>query len=323
MNNFVKIYGSIIRSTVWQTAPHVKLTWLTMLILADVDGRVEASIPGLASTAGVSNAQCEEALACFLAPDKYSRTKDHDGRRIEEIPGGWVILNHHIYRDMRSPKQQKEAERQQRYQRRKAAGTVNAAHPAARRKSARHADERDETPTTHGERDGHEDAHDGRDSSRSHHAFHDASHKNMTDPDPDPDLDPPQLGRVDPKDHLARGRESVVVTRPTGARSHFAPEDFKPLPRHVARCAEFKLDLTVELEKFLAHEFERAYSDWNRAFDRWLSTAKTLAQTERFQASQRTNGKGPKSLVRLQPDAGLTGWESAEGEDDEPEAAHG
>ncbi len=111
MAGFVKIYGSIIRSTVWQQPATTKLVWLTMLILADHRGKVEASIPGLAATAGVTLEECEAALTCFLSPDKYSHSKVDGGRRIRECFGGWTITNHEFYRDLRTPKQIADADR--------------------------------------------------------------------------------------------------------------------------------------------------------------------------------------------------------------------
>lgn len=70
-----------------------------MLALADKDGIVHASIPGLGDMARVSTDHAEAALSLLEGPDKYSRTKDHDGRRIEVIDGGWRILNHTKYRE--------------------------------------------------------------------------------------------------------------------------------------------------------------------------------------------------------------------------------
>ena len=72
-----------------------------MLAMADKKGRVWAAIPGLANTARVTIEECEQALARFMAPDKYSRTPDNDGRRIEPIDGGWQLLNYTKYREMR------------------------------------------------------------------------------------------------------------------------------------------------------------------------------------------------------------------------------
>lgn len=97
-DSFTKLFGTILASTVWQEPDSTRLTWITMLAMADRDGLVSASVPGLAHMARVSLPQVEAALATFLAPDPYSRTPDNDGRRIEAAPGGWRLLNHGMYR---------------------------------------------------------------------------------------------------------------------------------------------------------------------------------------------------------------------------------
>lgn len=68
------------------------------MALADAEGKVEGSVAGLAPVARVSIEQCEKALERLKAPDPYSRTKEHEGRRIVEIDGGWQILNHGKFR---------------------------------------------------------------------------------------------------------------------------------------------------------------------------------------------------------------------------------
>lgn len=99
---FVKLFGSILESTVWGQPAEVRLVWITMLAMADSRGRVYASIPGLAHRARVDVPDVERALAVFLAPDPYSRTPDYEGRRVEPIDGGWRLLNHGKYRDKRN-----------------------------------------------------------------------------------------------------------------------------------------------------------------------------------------------------------------------------
>lgn len=113
-DSFVKLYGSILTSSVWSEDSDTKVVWITMLAMADQDGIVRASIPGLARFAGVSLEATETALNKFEAPDKYSVTTDDDGRRIEPVEGGWIILNHSKYRDMRTRRQVQDAERQKR-----------------------------------------------------------------------------------------------------------------------------------------------------------------------------------------------------------------
>jgi hypothetical protein len=66
--------------------------------MADKDGVANASIPGLATMAGLSIDTTEEGLEELLGPDKYSRTKANEGRRIEAVEGGWRLLNHAQYR---------------------------------------------------------------------------------------------------------------------------------------------------------------------------------------------------------------------------------
>lgn len=108
---FTKLFASITESTIWAEPDHTRIVWITMLAMADHAGRVWASIPGLANRSRVTIEQCESALSTLLSPDKYSRTKDHEGRRIEEIDGGWRLLNHQKYRAIRDEESIKESKR--------------------------------------------------------------------------------------------------------------------------------------------------------------------------------------------------------------------
>lgn len=108
MSSYVKLFSSILDSTVWLTPPHVRLVWITMLAMADRDGIVWASVPGLANRAGVSRAECDEALEMFLSPDPDSRTPDEEGRRIRKIDGGWELINHSKHRDRMNAEDRKE-----------------------------------------------------------------------------------------------------------------------------------------------------------------------------------------------------------------------
>ncbi len=126
MSGYVKLFSSLLDSTVWYTPPAVKVVWVTMLAMADRDGIVEASVPGLANRAGVTREEVETALFTFLSPDPDSRTKEHEGRRIEVIDGGWKLLNYEKYRDKWSleEKREKDAERQRRKRERDASKKV-------------------------------------------------------------------------------------------------------------------------------------------------------------------------------------------------------
>lgn len=108
---YVKLFSSLMGSTIWCEKPATKILWITMLVTAERSGLVEASIPGLAKLAGISLEECEAGLVVLLAPDKYSRTKEFEGRRIMEVAGGWQVLNYSKYREMKSQEEAREANR--------------------------------------------------------------------------------------------------------------------------------------------------------------------------------------------------------------------
>jgi len=109
MPNYTKLFNSIVTSTIWTEDDKTRIVWITMLAIADQHGEVQASIPGLARVAGVSVEAAETAINRFLSPDSYSRTPDDEGRRIEKIDGGWLLLNHAKYRAMASKEDSKAA----------------------------------------------------------------------------------------------------------------------------------------------------------------------------------------------------------------------
>ena len=125
MPNYTKLFNSIITSTIWSEDDKTRIIWITMLALADQNGEVQGSVPGLARLAGVSIEDVESALDKFLSPDLYSRTPEFGGKRICKIDGGWELLNHAKYRRMASLADQKDsnAKRQKRHRDRNATVT--------------------------------------------------------------------------------------------------------------------------------------------------------------------------------------------------------
>ncbi len=117
---FVKLYESILRSSIWLEKPSTKLVWITMLVLADRNGRVQASVGGLAHQAGVSREECDEAIRILSSPDPDSQSSDLEGRRIvRHDDGGWVIVNHGRYRERRTESTTPGAVRTRKYREKK------------------------------------------------------------------------------------------------------------------------------------------------------------------------------------------------------------
>lgn len=100
MSGYTKLFETILDSSVWFESPATRLVWITLLAMKNRNGVVAASVMGVAHRARVTLEEAKTALEKFQSPDPFSRTKDFDGRRIEEVDGGWKILNHAKYRDM-------------------------------------------------------------------------------------------------------------------------------------------------------------------------------------------------------------------------------
>ncbi len=122
---YTKLFSSITESTIWVEPYATRIVWVSMLAMADRNGRIWASVPGLARRAGVTLEECETALERFQSPDKYSRTPDNDGRRIEPIDGGWRLLNYAKYRAQVDEENRKEYKRDWDRTRRKRPDTEN------------------------------------------------------------------------------------------------------------------------------------------------------------------------------------------------------
>lgn len=115
--SYTKLFHRIITSSMWDEPDQTRIVWITMLAMANQDGYVGATKKSLALLARVPEEACEKALQTFLAPDPESRSKEHDGRRIEEVDGGWRLLTYEKHRDSVSddPSAIANRERQRRY----------------------------------------------------------------------------------------------------------------------------------------------------------------------------------------------------------------
>jgi hypothetical protein len=111
MSGYAKLFSSIITSTIWETDSDTTKVFCTMLAMADANGIVEGSIPGLATMARVPLEKAEAALRLLMSPDPYSRSKECEGRRIDEIDGGWRFINYEKYRNKRDSEEKRAQDR--------------------------------------------------------------------------------------------------------------------------------------------------------------------------------------------------------------------
>lgn len=94
-----KLFTKILDSSVWLESNTTRLIWFTFLAAMDEDGFCQfASLANLAHRARVELADAKVAVECLEGPDENSSDPDNEGRRIERVSGGWIVLNAGKYR---------------------------------------------------------------------------------------------------------------------------------------------------------------------------------------------------------------------------------
>lgn len=134
MGGYTKLFSSIVTSTIWEEDLATRVVWVAMLAMKNWDGIVEGSIPGFARLANVTVPELEKALKVLMSPDPYSRTPDNEGRRIEAIAGGWLVLNHenYNYKGSEDHKRSVDMERQRRHRKKNIDSLVTPCHALSR-----------------------------------------------------------------------------------------------------------------------------------------------------------------------------------------------
>jgi hypothetical protein len=125
VSGYAQIYQLILDSSIWQEPGSTRLVWITMLVLADGQGVVRCSVPGLARRANVGLEECRAALETLTSPDPDDQSGVDEGRRLHKLERGWLVVNHEYYRNYRTQEQMDGAERVRRYRERQAAVTRN------------------------------------------------------------------------------------------------------------------------------------------------------------------------------------------------------
>lgn len=110
---FNKLFTKILDSSIWLEPNSTRIVWITLLASMDQNGYAHfSSVRNLASRARVTDQEAESAVECFLKPDPDSGDPEFQGRRVERVPGGFVILNATKYRAIMNQEIQREKTRQ-------------------------------------------------------------------------------------------------------------------------------------------------------------------------------------------------------------------
>lgn len=85
---------------------------MTFLAAQDQEGFVAcASMANLARLANMTIEDTEKALEILMAEDPNSTNPENEGRRVEKVPGGFLVLNGPLYRSLRDSQNQRELTR--------------------------------------------------------------------------------------------------------------------------------------------------------------------------------------------------------------------
>lgn len=117
MGGFTKLFSRILISSVWSESNETRIVWITLLALTGPDGVAKITLPGLSRLAVIPLPEVEKAILTLSSPDQYSRTAEHEGRRIKEVRDdagnlvGYFLYNYAKHRAVDATS----AERQKRY----------------------------------------------------------------------------------------------------------------------------------------------------------------------------------------------------------------
>ncbi len=93
MNTWAPLFSSVVESSLWDEPLHVRVVFLTMMALKDADHVVRKNEYQLRRAANVEEAQVLEALKILGKPDRKRPDQEHEGRRIQKVEEGWLIIN--------------------------------------------------------------------------------------------------------------------------------------------------------------------------------------------------------------------------------------
>jgi hypothetical protein len=96
-----KLFTKILDSSIWLQPSPTRIVWLTFIAVMDESGFVQfASVANVAHRARVTPEEAQAAVEHLEGPDPDSSDPEYDGRRVERVPGGWMVLNAEKHREM-------------------------------------------------------------------------------------------------------------------------------------------------------------------------------------------------------------------------------
>lgn len=113
-SGYSKLDCGIVDSSLWEQPHDVLRVWIAMLAKTDATGYVRVAPSAMARLCMVDRDRFNEIVEIFTNPDPDSRSPENEGRRLECVDGGWMILNYLKYREGLKQPDRTAAERKRR-----------------------------------------------------------------------------------------------------------------------------------------------------------------------------------------------------------------
>jgi hypothetical protein len=99
MNTWTPLWSGVVESSLWSEEDNVVKIFLTMLALKDSDHICRFNAFAIGKKANKTEKETLDAIKVLSSPDlKRIEKQPYDGRRIEKVEDGWLILNGEFYR---------------------------------------------------------------------------------------------------------------------------------------------------------------------------------------------------------------------------------
>lgn len=110
-----RAYESVLSSSIMEEPPCVRLVFHYMILVADTRGFCIGTEETLSRRFNIPLNDFREAIEILVAPDSKSRSPENEGRRIQRVRGGWLILRHEHYQPRLGRKDKDGEEKRERY----------------------------------------------------------------------------------------------------------------------------------------------------------------------------------------------------------------
>lgn len=101
MNTYSPLWNKIVESSIWDEPDPVRILFTTMLAVKDADHIVRKTAFQLGKLSRYDEAIVLDALKVLASPDtKRIEPQPFEGRRIQAVEDGWLVLNGEKYREM-------------------------------------------------------------------------------------------------------------------------------------------------------------------------------------------------------------------------------